>query len=244
MTDPVLSVRGIRKVYGDVVAVDGLDFDIQSGQCFGLLGPNGAGKTTTLALLEGMERPSTGSVLYRGGPLPKGYQERIGIQFQATALQDFLSPYDNLRLFSKFYDAPLPMAQLIEQFRLEEFLYRDTRRLSGGQRQRLLLALALVHNPEIVFLDEPTTGLDPRSRRDLWDVLQILKDQGRTLILTTHYMEEAEILCDHLVILSHGKVLTEGTPATLIAEAQVPNLDALFLQLTGESLVAADEGSS
>jgi ABC-2 type transport system ATP-binding protein len=133
------------------------------------------------------------------------------------------------------------MDQLIEQFRLKEFLHRDSRRLSGGQRQRLLLALALVHNPEIVFLDEPTTGLDPRSRRDLWDVVSDLKADGRTLILTTHYMEEAEVLCDELVILSHGKTLLQGTPQQLITDAGVSDLDTLFLSLTGETLVKTQE---
>ena len=175
MTDVVLSIAGLGKSYDDVVAVDGLDFEIFKGQCFGLLGPNGAGKSTTLGMLEGMEEPTSGSVRYFGKPFPADYQDRVGIQFQATALQDFLSPFDNLKLFSSFYDDPIPMDRLIDQFRLNDFLHRDTRRLSGGQRQRLLLALALVHNPEIVFLDEPTTGLDPRSRRDLWDVVSELK---------------------------------------------------------------------
>ena len=133
------------------------------------------------------------------------------------------------------------MDRLIDQFRLNDFLHRDTRRLSGGQRQRLLLALALVHNPEIVFLDEPTTGLDPRSRRDLWDVVSELKADGRTLILTTHYMEEAEVLCDELLILSHGKTLLQGAPKKLIKEAGVSDLDTLFLSLTGEPLVKTQE---
>ena len=138
MTDPILAVEGLRKSFDDVTAVDGLDFHIRDGQCFGLLGPNGAGKTTTLQMLEGMEAPSSGQVRYRGGPLPSNYQERIGIQFQATALQDFLTPFDNLKLFSRFYDDPIPMDELIAKFRLSEFLHRDARRLSGGQRQRLV----------------------------------------------------------------------------------------------------------
>jgi ABC-2 type transport system ATP-binding protein len=241
MTEVILSVTDLKKSYDDVTAVDGLDFEIEKGECFGLLGPNGAGKSTTLAMIEGMEDPTHGSVRYYGGPLPSDYQSRVGIQFQATALQDFLTPFDNLKLFSSFYDDPIPMDQLIEQFRLRDFLHRDSRHLSGGQRQRLLLALALVHNPEIVFLDEPTTGLDPRSRRDLWDVMTDLKADGRTLILTTHYMEEAEILCDELVILSHGKTLLQGTPEQLIKDAGVPDLDTLFLSLTGETLVKTQE---
>lgn len=241
MAEVILEVEGLRKAYGDLVAVDGLSFSIREGMCFGLLGPNGAGKTTTLSMLEGMESPTEGRVLFRGQGLPSDYQSRIGIQFQATALQDFLTPFDNLRLFSRFYDHPLPMETLVAQFKLDEFLHRDTRRLSGGQRQRLLLALALVHDPEIVFLDEPTTGLDPRSRRDLWDVVMRLKAEGRTLILTTHYMEEAETLCDELVILSHGKVLLEGSPRALIDAADVASLDALFLQLTGETLTRTAE---
>ena len=241
MTEVILSVTDLKKSYDDVTAVDGLDFEIEKGECFGLLGPNGAGKSTTLAMLEGMEDPTHGSVHYYGAPLPFDYQSRVGIQFQATALQDFLTPFDNLKLFSSFYDDPIPMDQLIEQFRLRDFLHRDSRHLSGGQRQRLLLALALVHNPEIVFLDEPTTGLDPRSRRDLWDVMTDLKSDGRTLILTTHYMEEAEVLCDELVILSHGKTLLQGTPEQLIKDAGVSDLDTLFLSLTGETLVKTQE---
>lgn len=241
MGNVILSVKGLKKSYDDVVAVDGLDFDIETGQCFGLLGPNGAGKSTTLAMLEGMEEPTSGDVRYFDQALPSDYQTRVGIQFQATALQDYLTPFDNLKLFSSFYDDPIPMDQLIEQFRLSDFLHRDARRLSGGQRQRLLLALALVHNPEIVFLDEPTTGLDPRSRRDLWDVVSSLKADGRTLILTTHYMEEAEVLCDELLILSHGKTLLQGTPQQLILEAGVSDLDTLFLSLTGETLVKTQE---
>ena len=241
MSEVILSVTDLKKSYDDVTAVDGLDFEIEKGECFGLLGPNGAGKSTTLAMIEGMEDPTHGSVRYYGAPLPSDYQSRVGIQFQATALQDFLTPFDNLKLFSSFYDDPIPMDQLIEQFRLRDFLHRDSRHLSGGQRQRLLLALALVHNPEIVFLDEPTTGLDPRSRRDLWDVMTDLKADGRTLILTTHYMEEAEVLCDELVILSHGKTLLQGTPEQLIKDAGVSDLDTLFLSLTGETLVKTQE---
>ena len=241
MTEVILSVKDLKKSYDDVTAVDGLDFEIEKGECFGLLGPNGAGKSTTLAMIEGMEDPTHGSVRYYGDPLPSDYQSRVGIQFQATALQDFLTPFDNLKLFSSFYDDPIPMDQLIEQFRLRDFLQRDSRHLSGGQRQRLLLALALVHDPEIVFLDEPTTGLDPRSRRDLWDVMTDLKADGRTLILTTHYMEEAEVLCDELVILSHGKTLLQGTPEQLIKDAGVSDLDTLFLSLTGETLVKTQE---
>ena len=241
MSELILSVTDLKKSYDDVIAVDGLNFEIEKGECFGLLGPNGAGKSTTLAMLEGMEDPTYGSVRYYGVPLPADYQSLVGIQFQATSLQDFLTPFDNLKLFSSFYDDPIPMDQLIEQFRLRDFLQRDSRHLSGGQRQRLLLALALVHDPEIVFLDEPTTGLDPRSRRDLWDVMTDLKADGRTLILTTHYMEEAEVLCDELVILSHGKTLLQGTPEQLIKDAGVSDLDTLFLSLTGETLVKTQE---
>lgn len=237
---PILALDCVSKQYDDVLAVNALSFQILEGQCFGLLGPNGAGKTTTLEMIEGMTPPSSGAIRYRGGPVPSDYQDRIGIQFQATALQDFLTPFDNLKLFSAFYDHPLPMQTLIDAFQLKDFLHRDTRRLSGGQRQRLLLALALVHDPEIVFLDEPTTGLDPRSRRDVWDVVQRLKAEGRTLVLTTHYMEEAEVLCDDLIILSHGAILRHGSPAALLAEAGVETLDALFLSLTGERLDAPE----
>lgn len=236
----VLTLDHVSKHYDDVLAVNALSFEIIEGQCFGLLGPNGAGKTTTLEMIEGMTPPTSGEIRYRGGPVPANYQDRIGIQFQATALQDFLTPYDNLKLFSAFYDRPLPMQTLIDAFQLQEFLHRDTRRLSGGQRQRLLLALALVHDPEIVFLDEPTTGLDPRSRRDVWEVVRRLKAEGRTLVLTTHYMEEAEVLCDDLIILSHGSIIRHGSPKALLAEAGVDTLDELFLSLTGERLDAVE----
>lgn len=242
MANPaILALENVTKQYDDLVAVNRLSLCITEGQCFGLLGPNGAGKTTTLEIIEGMTPPTSGRILYRGGPVPRDYQDRIGIQFQATALQDFLTPFDNLTLFSAFYAHPMPMATLIEAFQLAEFLHRDTRRLSGGQRQRLLLALALVHDPEIVFLDEPTTGLDPRSRRDVWDVVQRLKAEGRTLVLTTHYMEEAEVLCDDLIILSRGEILRQGSPQALLAEAGVDSLDTLFLSLTGERLDGPEE---
>lgn len=241
MSDTVLQVRGLRKVFADVCAVDGLDFSIIKGQCFGLLGPNGAGKTTTLDMLEGIENPTAGVILYRNRPIPRDYQSRIGIQFQSTALQDHLTPYDNLKLFSGLYENPKPIDELVDTFELNEFLHRDVKHLSGGQRQKLLLALALVHDPEIVFLDEPTTGLDPRSRRDMWDVVLRLKSQGNTLILTTHYMEEAEVLCDYLVILSRGKVLLMGSPQQLIDNSNEDTLDALFLNLTGENLVETTE---
>ena len=178
-SEPVFVVDRLNKHFGAIAASHDLSLSIMPGEIHALIGPNGAGKSTTLAMLEGMEDPTRGTVQYYGGPLPSDYQTRGGIQFQATALQDFLTPFDNLKLFSSFYDAPIPMDQLIDQFRLQEFLHRDSRRLSGGQRQRLLLALALVHNPEIVFLDEPTTGLDPRSRRDLWDVVSALKADGK-----------------------------------------------------------------
>ena len=241
MSQTILDLDDVSVSFDGFYALTDLSFSLRPGELRSIIGPNGAGKSTTLAMLEGMEDPTQGSVRYYGAPLPADYQSRVGIQFQATALQDFLTPFDNLKLFSSFYDDPIPMDQLIEQFRLKEFLHRDSRRLSGGQRQRLLLALALVHNPEIVFLDEPTTGLDPRSRRDLWDVVSDLKADGRTLILTTHYMEEAEVLCDELVILSHGKTLLQGTPQQLITDAGVSDLDTLFLSLTGETLVKTQE---
>ncbi len=217
MSEVILSVTGLEKSYDEVIAVAGLDFEIAKGECFGLLGPNGAGKSTTLAMLEGMEDPTQGTVQYYGGPRPPDYQTRVGIQFQATALQDFLTPFDNLKLFSSFYDDPIPMDHLIDQFRLQEFLHRDSRRLSGGQRQRLLLALALVHNPEIVFLDEPTTGLHSHDIKKLLEILQAFANTGNTVVVIEHNLDVIKT-ADHIIDMgpeggiNGGKIIAEGTP--------------------------------
>jgi ABC-2 type transport system ATP-binding protein len=197
--------------------VDGISLGVARGECYGLLGPNGAGKTTVVEMLEGINPPSAGRVLYRGQPINRDYRTVIGIQFQETALQDYLSCRETLQMFSGLYPAPLPIATVAGMCALDEFLERDTRRLSGGQRQRLLLAIALINDPQILFLDEPTTGLDPQARHNFWRLIEGIKQAGKTVLLTTHYMEEAERLCDRVAIIDHGKIVVEGVPAELLA---------------------------
>jgi len=214
----VLEARELIKHYPRVRAVDGISFEVQQGSCFGLLGPNGAGKSTTIEMLEGLLRPTSGQVLFRNEPLGAHYRERVGIQFQNTALQHHLTTRENLRFFRALYPRRLQLDELIALCRLEEFLDRDASKLSGGQRQRLLLAIALVNEPEMLFLDEPTTGLDPQARRNFWELVQGVKAQGRTVVLTTHYMEEAYLLCDEILIVDHGKMIAHGSPAALLAE--------------------------
>ena len=212
----VLEARQLVKRYQQVVAVNGLDLRIDEGQCVGLLGPNGAGKTTTLEMLEGIKKPTTGEIFYRGEAFKEQFRYVAGIMFQATALQDYLTTQEALELFARFYPRTVPIEQLIEQCELSEFLDRDHRKLSGGQKQRLLLAIALLNDPDVLFLDEPTTGLDPHSRRNFWDLIRTIKQQGKTVILSTHYMEEAQVLCDTIAIMNHGKIVSQGTPRELL----------------------------
>ncbi|MBX2879439.1 MAG: ABC transporter ATP-binding protein [Granulosicoccus sp.] len=214
--EPVFTVSDLTKTYGAVKAVDGISFSINSGACFGLLGPNGAGKTTTVEMLEGITEPTRGSILFRGKPLSADFRQEAGIMFQSTALQDFMTVREALRMFGSFYHRTVPIDTLIEQCALSEFLDRDNRKLSGGQKQRLLLAIALINDPQVLFLDEPTTGLDPQARRAMWALLESIKAQGKTIVLTTHYMEEASLLCDDLLFVDHGKIIAEGTPRQLL----------------------------
>lgn len=213
---PLLEVVNLTKRFRDFTAVDDVSFGIPAGVCFGLLGPNGAGKTTTIEIIEGIKAPSSGKVLFKGQPRDRRFAEVAGIQFQSTALMDFLTVREVLRLFSQLYKRTLPIPELIERCQLAEFLDRDANKLSGGQKQRLLLALALINDPEIVFLDEPTTGLDPQSRRNFWQLISSIKAQGKTVVLTTHYMDEAESLCDTLIIMDHGRIIAEGSPRALL----------------------------
>ena len=212
-----LEVRDLVKRYPGVTAVDGISFAVEAGECFGLLGPNGAGKTTTVEIMEGITAPSGGQVLYRGTPIDARFKQEVGIQFQSTALQDFLTVGETLKLFRSFYTRGLDVEELVDLCTLGEFLGRDARKLSGGQKQRLLLALALVNDPEVLFLDEPTTGLDPQARRNFWDLIRAIKMRKKTVILTTHYMEEAFLLCDRIAIMDHGRIIAEGPPASLLA---------------------------
>lgn len=214
----ILEVHQLTKHYAAVQAVKGVSFAVNRGCCFGLLGPNGAGKTTTVEIMEGILEPTAGEVLYEGAPLGARFRQEAGIQFQSTALQDFLTVADQLRLFSSFYANAMPMAELVRLCALEELLDRDSRFLSGGQRQRMLLALALVNDPEVLFLDEPTTGLDPQARRAFWDLVNGIKARGKTVVLTTHYMEEAYRLCDEIAIMDHGRIIAQGSPDELLTE--------------------------
>jgi ABC-2 type transport system ATP-binding protein len=219
MTTPyLLAAEGLKKHFQHVKAVDGISFGIRPGQCFGLLGPNGAGKTTTLEMLEGIQPPTAGRVLFRDRPLDRAFREQIGIQFQATALQDFQRVHEALAMFASLYRRHADLDELIELCYLREILKRDTRKLSGGQRQRLLLAIALVNAPVLVFLDEPTTGLDPQARRNFWALIDRVRERGTTILITTHYMEEAQRLCDEIAIVDHGRILTQGQPNALIQE--------------------------
>ena len=218
-TETVIRVRDVRKAYGEIRAVDGVSFEVQSGEVFGLLGPNGAGKTTTVEMLEGLRKPDGGQLEILGIDAvdqPDVLKQRIGVTLQTAELYPKLTVIEVLDLFRSFYVRTLPTAQLIEFLDLGERSKALTKELSGGQRQRLAVALALVNDPEVVFLDEPTTGLDPAARRSLWDLIERLREQGKTILLTTHYMEEAEHLCDRLAIMDHGRILEMGTPSELI----------------------------
>jgi ABC-2 type transport system ATP-binding protein len=212
----ILEARKLSKNYGQLLAVDTVDLAIEEGICFGLLGPNGAGKTTTIEMLEGILTPSNGQVLFRGKPIDKQFKKKVGIQFQSTALPEFITVKETLDLFSAFYPEPRDMDELIEICSLSDILKQDNRKLSGGQRQRMLLALAIIPDPEIVFLDEPTTGLDPQARRNFWDLIKKIKAEKKTILLTTHYMEEAELLCDKIAIMDKGTILESGTPVKLL----------------------------
>jgi len=217
---PALRVVGLRKRYGDVVAVDGLDLTVASGECFGLLGPNGAGKTTTIEICEGLTASDDGTVEVLGRRWDDdehALRERLGIQLQETQLAEKLTVEETVRLFRSFYPRGRSVDEVIDLVQLGEKRNARVGKLSGGQKQRLALACAMVGDPELIFLDEPTTGLDPQSRRQLWDLIIELKASGRSIVLTTHYMDEAEKLCDRVAIVDHGRVIALGTPRTLIA---------------------------
>ena len=214
----IIEVRALTKHYRNVNAVNGISFSITQGHCFGLLGPNGAGKTTTIEMIEGITKPTAGEIFFMGEPRDKRFAQHAGIQFQQTALMDFLSVRETLALFSTFYSKTLSIDELVVLCDLQEFIGQQATKLSGGQRQRLLLALALINDPMIVFLDEPTTGLDPQSRRRFWEMIKRIKAQGKTIVLTTHYMDEAEQLCDELVFIDHGRIIDQGSPQQLLAK--------------------------
>jgi ABC-2 type transport system ATP-binding protein len=217
---PAVQCRDLRKTYdGKVKAIRGLTLEIEPGECFGLLGPNGAGKTTTIEILEGLLEPTSGEVTILGQSWRENareLRERLGISLQETRLSEKLTVRETISLFSSFYREPRSPLEVLDQLQLNEKADAWVGKLSGGQRQRLAVATALVGNPRILFLDEPTTGLDPQSRRQLWDIIRNFQRAGGTVLLTTHYMDEAERLCDRLAIVDHGQIIAEGTPSDLI----------------------------
>lgn len=219
--DAAIHVQQLVKRYGALTAVDDVSFDVQRGEVFGLLGPNGAGKTTTVECIEGLRAPDGGDIRVLGLDARKDLQpikERIGIQLQTTGLYPKLAVREVIELFASFYTHRVPVDKLIEMTGLQERVNARTKDLSGGQKQRLSVALALVNDPDLIFLDEPTTGLDPQARRNLWDVIEHLQAQGKTILLTTHYMEEAEHLCDRIAVMDHGKIIALDTPDALVRQ--------------------------
>jgi len=242
MDDPVktptsaIAVRNLVKHYPGVLAVNDISFDVPANQCFGLLGPNGAGKTTTLEIIEGIQTATSGTITFQGAYDYRGFKDKIGIQFQHTALQEFVSVRETLTMFRQLYDHGLAVDDLVEMCTLGEFLDRDTNKLSGGQRQRVLLALALVNDPQIIFLDEPTTGLDPQARRNFWDLVERIKKQNKTIVLTTHYMDEAAVLCDDIAIMDKGLIIAQGSPANLLQNHYGESVVQLPEEVVGDRL--------
>lgn len=235
----VVEVTNLSKYYGEVKAVDEISFKVKSGEVFGILGPNGAGKTTTLEILEGLRKPTSGLIKVLGKDLPahrKAIKQKIGVQLQASSFFDYLTTTETLNLFASFYKEALDSETLIKEVSLEPKAKTFVNDLSGGQKQRLAIAKALVNDPELIFLDEPTTGLDPQARHNLWDLIKAIQVKGKTLIMTTHYMDEAEVLCDRVAIMDEGKIKEIDTPKELIKRHNVKNLEEVFLAHTGKSL--------
>ena len=222
-----LEARNLVKHYPGVRAVDGVSFSVREGICFGLLGPNGAGKTTTVEIIEGVTAATAGEVLYFDKIAGARFRQEAGIQFQNTALQDYITVRETIEMFRTLYERQADIDDLIEQCSLGDLLDRDNRKLSGGQRQRLLLAVALVNRPRLVFLDEPTTGLDPQARRNFWDLVQSIRAAGSTILLTTHYMDEAQVLCDEIAIMDAGRIISQGSPDALLKK----QYDGLIIEL-------------
>jgi ABC-2 type transport system ATP-binding protein len=253
MNDIAIHVENLTKAYGEVKAVNGLGFTVQRGELFGLLGPNGAGKSTTLSILQGVRRADSGRVTVFGLDLAthaQAIKRRFGVQLQRTSLLPDLTARQQIEMFARLYGRALSRAnalKLLERVSLAEKANALPAKLSGGQQQRLALALALVNDPELVFLDEPTAGLDPQARHNLWELVRGLRAEGRTIVLTTHYIEEAEALCDRVGIIDHGQLIALDTPAALTGKVvaqfapitpgwRAPNLEDVFLQLTGRIL--------
>jgi ABC-2 type transport system ATP-binding protein len=246
----IIQVKDLRKRYGDTVAVDGISFDVKEGEVFGILGPNGAGKTTTLEIIETLKEPTSGTITLDGLDVakhPTEVKQRIGVQLQSAGFFTDLTLTEILKVFGVMYGTEVEPQELLLRFELGEKTRAQFQELSGGQKQRFSLATTLVNDPKVIFLDEPTTGLDPQARQNLWDVIRDIRQRGVTIILTTHYMDEAEQLCDRLAIMDHGKIITEGSPQELIdallkrgfkrhTEVRPATLEDVFLDLTGRSL--------
>ena len=250
MTDPVLEVQHLTKRYGELVAVDGVSFAVKRSEVFGILGPNGAGKTTTLEMIETLRPIDSGSVLLDGIDVrkePQNVKRLIGVQLQSSAFFDKLSLTELLTLFGEMYSRQVDALALLDEVELRDKAKSYVAQLSGGQKQRFSIAAALVNDPVIIFLDEPTTGLDPQSRRHLWGVIKRVRSEGKTIVLTTHYMEEAEELCDRVAIMDNGKVIANAPPQELVQQLigkgfkkervqRLASLEDVFLDLTGHSL--------
>jgi ABC-2 type transport system ATP-binding protein len=246
----IVSVRELRKRYGDIDAVAGVSFDVEEGEIFALLGPNGAGKTTTIEILEGLRQADGGSAVVAGVDVTRdrvGVKERIGVQLQSSAFPENFLTKEIVDLFALFYGRRVDALALLREVGLEDKAKQRSEKLSGGQRQRLSIAVAMVNEPRVLFLDEPTTGLDPQARRNLWELIRAIRARGTTVFLTTHYLDEAEVLCDHVAIMDAGRIIALDSPRALIGKLidrgftkpviqQQANLEDVFLDLTGHAL--------
>ncbi|HEC66737.1 MAG TPA: ABC transporter ATP-binding protein [bacterium] len=250
MAKSIIEVKNLKKDYGDTKAVDGISFSVAENEIFGILGPNGAGKTTTFEMIEGLRKADSGSIEVAGinsQKHPKKVKEVIGVQLQSSEMFDHLSLFELVNLYGRFYKREVDAIELLDRVNLEDKKDSEAQQLSGGQKQRLSIAMALVNDPKVLFLDEPSTGLDPQARRNLWELIKEIRDQGKTILLTTHYMDEAEYLCDRIAVMDGGKIISLDTPDTLIndllergfkkeVEVKPANLEDVFIDLTGRKL--------
>ncbi|HVZ76201.1 MAG TPA: ABC transporter ATP-binding protein [Candidatus Paceibacterota bacterium] len=246
----IIEVKNLVKKYGDFTAVNDITFSVEDGETFGILGPNGAGKTTTLEMIESLKRPTSGTITLDGHDVVKEgdlVKSLIGVQLQASTFFENLNLVELLETFGAMYNRKINAMELLDEVQLTDKAKSQSKELSGGQRQRLSIAIGLVNDPKVLFLDEPTTGLDPQARRNLWDLVELVKRKGKTVVLTTHYMDEAEVLCNRVAIMDAGKIVAMGTPKSLIEKLlasgfskpilqQQANLEDVFLNLTGHAL--------
>lgn len=246
----IIDVHGLTKRYGDQTVVKGIDFSVEKGEIFGILGPNGAGKTTTLEMLEALRTIDGGTAVIDGIDVakhPKKIKDIIGIQLQSTNFYDHLTLTEQLKMFASLYGGKVDVAALLAKVQLTEKAKNYVEQLSGGQKQRFAIASTLVNSPKVLFLDEPTTGLDPQARRNLWELIKQIREEGVTIVLTTHYMDEAELLCDRLAIMDNGQIITTDSPHNLIQQllkrgfkkkqvVEQANLEDVFIDLTGKAI--------